>query len=246
MQRLILDARWSNRLFHPPPHSRLAVPAALSRLLAGVETERLDAAAGRAHPSYVAEPVDTPEVDIVAAQGWPVWGYSLDLTDGFYQFKSERMASLFGLGECMSVAEVEAFLVRRVWELHEDSTRSMVSTEPDEVVDAAFLGMPMGLEPALLQRGYQPRHAGVAPPGRIAAHLARRPAAGAILPSRLPRNGTIRRQPECAGGGPSVWAEGLQPAGRRAGEQRFRGPRPSGRKSTLRVLGDDPGGPSRR
>lgn len=120
------------------------MPAARSRLLAGVQAEQLDAAAGLEHPAYVAEPIDSPGVDAVASQGWPVRGYSLDLTDGFYQVKSERMASLFGLGESMRVSEVEAFLGRRIPELYEDSEGVMLATDPDEVVEAAFLGVPMG------------------------------------------------------------------------------------------------------
>ena len=42
MLRLVLDARWTNRMCRPPPHSRLAVPAALSRLLAGAEAAAVD------------------------------------------------------------------------------------------------------------------------------------------------------------------------------------------------------------
>lgn len=42
MQRLVIAARWATRLCKAPPHSRLAVPAALICLLAGRVAERVD------------------------------------------------------------------------------------------------------------------------------------------------------------------------------------------------------------
>ena len=32
-----------------------------------------------------------------------LYGFSADLTDGYYQFKSEKLASLFGLGETFRI-----------------------------------------------------------------------------------------------------------------------------------------------
>ena len=47
MLRLVLDCRWTNRMCKPPPYSRLAVPSALGRLLAGPEATAVDLAALR-------------------------------------------------------------------------------------------------------------------------------------------------------------------------------------------------------
>lgn len=140
MQRLVIDARWSNRLCRPPPHSRLAVPAALSRLLAGHGAERVDrdgmleqGACGGASWQPEEDPGDH-------MGGWPIRGYSVDLTDGFYEFKCARIVSLFGLGVSMTVKEVESLLGREVKELFDDREGRSMPTAPTDWVEAAFEG----------------------------------------------------------------------------------------------------------
>lgn len=86
--RLVLDGRIPSALHRRPPRSALSVPGALSRLLLsddalalGDERDRLE---GRDEGLDAGEPIE-------------IEGSSADLTDGYYQFYSEKTASWFGL-----------------------------------------------------------------------------------------------------------------------------------------------------
>ena len=72
--RMVLDARQSNHFHRRPPYTALATPDAIAR----ISLEDEIAAAGRSSLTGV-----------VAG--------SVDLCDGFYQFRSKRMASWFGI-----------------------------------------------------------------------------------------------------------------------------------------------------
>lgn len=130
-----------------PPHSRLAVPSALARLLTGRAAEELDfleMTAAREDGD-----MSGPEAAAPVSGEFPIFGYSVDLTDGFYQFKSERMATFFGLGLRVSVAEAERISGRRLPSLFCDRSGSFESTKPDDLAEAAFLGLAMGWSWAL-------------------------------------------------------------------------------------------------
>eukprot|EP00974_Lingulodinium_polyedra_P005243 494693-Lingulodinium_polyedra.AAC.1 len=90
MLRLVIDARLSNAARRPPPRSELATPAALSRLLLSDEALAWSAAEkaklGRGAHAAVCDPP-------LAPLGVEPEGSSADLTDGFYQFKSELLAA---------------------------------------------------------------------------------------------------------------------------------------------------------
>eukprot|EP00974_Lingulodinium_polyedra_P122004 11181139-Lingulodinium_polyedra.AAC.1 len=99
MLRLVLDARWTNRMCRQPPHSRLAVPAALARLLASRDAAALEEAELTrligGPPSWTADEGDDAAAADEADDA--LYGFSVDLADGFYQFRCAAMASYFGL-----------------------------------------------------------------------------------------------------------------------------------------------------
>jgi len=110
MIRLVVDARWVNALCRPPPHSRLAVPSALARL--SVAGENLHIHEVDLAEAAVAGPMaaESGTEDKLEGDGVSLVGFGVDLTDGFYQFKSKKMASFFGLDFCLTAWEIEAWL----------------------------------------------------------------------------------------------------------------------------------------
>ena len=94
MQRMVLDARAVNALHKRPPRSKLAVPGALSKLLLSDEA----LAFAELGDSATDAEVDQRIREVEASGGVEYTGSGIDLTDGFYQFKCERLAEWFGLG----------------------------------------------------------------------------------------------------------------------------------------------------
>ena len=92
MQRRVLDARWTNRMCRPPPLSRLAVPSAIGRIGAG--RELLHAGLVDLHAMGASGPHSSPPRTVAMdTDNADLFGFSVDLADGFYQFKCEKMAS---------------------------------------------------------------------------------------------------------------------------------------------------------
>eukprot|EP00971_Amphidinium_carterae_P052220 1027986-Amphidinium_carterae.2 len=111
-QRLIVDARQANRVCRRPPHGDLGTVTALTQ----VWTPRRD-----------------PEE--ISAQGH---GASVDLYNGFYQFRARSLGSLFGI-DFPERAEV--------WGIDSVFNEETGREEPirkDELVFAVFEGLPMG------------------------------------------------------------------------------------------------------
>jgi hypothetical protein len=134
MLRLVIDCRWSNRMCRTPPASRLAVPSSLARLnvsdsaLAFADSQLEDWGGG------MGEGGDDD-----------LYGYSVDLTDGFYQFRCAAMASMFGLGLTVTWGEAKAlFEELRGDTLYDDETEQDEPIDDSEMVEACFLGMSMG------------------------------------------------------------------------------------------------------
>ena len=101
MLDLAVDDRWSKRLHRPPPYSRLAVPSPLARLSAGSEPRKDLFEMARAGYTHDTNRNDRGDVELA------FFGNSIDLTDGFYQFKCDGLATLFGLGSQATVTEME-------------------------------------------------------------------------------------------------------------------------------------------
>ena len=115
--RLIFDCRGANLLCRHPPKSYLSTPGALASLRIGDNDLAGD-------PQSVARP-------LAAVVG------AIDLVDGFYLFKWERIASLFSLEHCYSSAELgitEAM----------DEHGNVVLLKPHDNVFACLSALPMG------------------------------------------------------------------------------------------------------
>ena len=129
--RLVVDARKSNGLCRPPPFSRLAVPLALDRLCSGEGAEETDliemARAGQTRAT-------NHNNSEVRQRG--LFGCSKDHTDGFYQFKCEALASLFGPGFQATVTMFAA--------VYDDKKAGQVSIPKGEILECCFLAMPLG------------------------------------------------------------------------------------------------------
>ena len=139
MLRLVIDARWTNRMCRPPPLSQLAVPGAVARLSASDESFDL---ACELFGHLVEAGLGTPGDDELV-------GSSIDLTDGFYQFRCQALASLFGPGYTGTAADIEADFGISIAEVFDDALQAMDAAHPSEVLEACFLGMAMGWSRAL-------------------------------------------------------------------------------------------------
>ena len=141
MLRLALGARWTNRLCRRPPLPRLAAPGALARLSTSREALAVEEAELRA--AGAAARADGAGADA------ELCGFSVDLADCFYQFKTERMASYFGLDFTASVSEIESLFDVALTEAHDEIEGGRSEVRPDETLEACFLGMAMGWSWAL-------------------------------------------------------------------------------------------------
>eukprot|EP00971_Amphidinium_carterae_P082772 1637591-Amphidinium_carterae.2 len=141
--RLVVDAWWSNKLLYRSPHSELAVPATLSRLNThwhSVEYDRTALAHWRREGKFPGVHRDSE---------FSVSGFAVDLTDGFYQFKCERLACFFGLGYVANTEEIKQFFDMDVTRIYDDDLEQFSETQKGEKLVACFLGLPMGFSWAL-------------------------------------------------------------------------------------------------
>ena len=147
MLRLVIDARWTNRMCRSAPYSRLAVPSALSRLCGARGAEEVD------YVEMLAEnPANTNGDQVLEedlTDDGKFYGYSVDLTDGFYQFKSEKMAAYFGLGVRRRASELEQMFGCEIREVFCSERGGQVAVGPNDSLECCFLGMAMGWSWAL-------------------------------------------------------------------------------------------------
>lgn len=132
--RVVVDGRIPSAMHRRPPRSDLAVPAALSRLMLPDEALELGDVVDRR--SGLAEETSLEPVEIT--------GSSADLTDGFYQFFSERLASWFSLGYVCSGEEVGQLLGQPFVACFDDDTQSFVAAYASSQYAVCFRGLPMG------------------------------------------------------------------------------------------------------
>lgn len=71
-------------------------------------------------------------------------GSSADLTDGYYQFYSEKTASWFGLDYVADVQGIRDLLGEAPSRIWDDDARSWIDTPTDVPLVATFRGLPMG------------------------------------------------------------------------------------------------------
>ena len=127
-QRMIIDGRQANACHREPPKSLLATPSACAALDFTENESWGRDASNCQHAPPTGETSEPP----------CVYGASVDLTDGFYQFLTQSVASWF----CFDVEVTgEEFGVSEIWD---DASRTMVPVAPDTPLFPAFLGMPMG------------------------------------------------------------------------------------------------------
>ncbi|CAK0891661.1 unnamed protein product [Prorocentrum cordatum] len=139
MLRLVIDARWANRMCRAPPLSQLAVPGALARLSASDESFRMvQERLGR-----------TAQANLDSAGDDELVGFSIDLTDGFYQFKCEALASMLGLGYTGTASSIADEFGIALDAVFDDDLQAVDPVDPSEVLEACFLGMAMGWSWAL-------------------------------------------------------------------------------------------------
>ena len=106
-QRVIIDGRHANACHREPPKSLLAHPFCVCPRLCG-----------NALPSQHATPAERPPAEVCPPPC--VYGASVDIIDGFYQFLTQSVASWF----CFDVGvTAEEFGVSEIWD---DVTRAMV------------------------------------------------------------------------------------------------------------------------
>ncbi|CAK0843206.1 unnamed protein product, partial [Prorocentrum cordatum] len=141
MLRLVLDARWTNKLCKRPPLSRLAVPSALARLSTSPEAVAIEGAELKAAGVSVTPAAGGGDTELC--------GFSVDLTDGFYQFKCETMASYFGLGFVSTAAEIATDFGTTLTEVYDERAGGPSQVDAHERLEACFLGMAMGWSWAL-------------------------------------------------------------------------------------------------
>ena len=151
--RLVLDCRPVNQLHRRAPKSKLASGGALCGLNLSDEWAdfcqrmRQDwAACGEAGVELAARVeealAEEPDFDYSEGELNPC-GASIDLLDGFYQFKNIDLASWFCLGESFSAEEAG---VSRVYD---EELREWQDVEPDCQLWACFGGLAMGWSWAL-------------------------------------------------------------------------------------------------
>eukprot|EP00971_Amphidinium_carterae_P110611 2191010-Amphidinium_carterae.1 len=141
--RLVVDARWPNKLFFRPPHSELAIPGTLSRLSTHWHSVQYDRAVLERWRGRGKFPGIRPEAE------HSVSGFAVDLTDGFYQFKCQRLACFFGLGYVANTEEITRYFGMDVSTVYDDDLEQETKTEEGEELVACFLGLPMGFSWAL-------------------------------------------------------------------------------------------------
>lgn len=115
-----------------PPRSDLAIPSALSRLMLSDEALEL----GNIRDGLT--PVAGDD------SGWEVTCSSADLTDVFYQFYSEKLASWFSLDFVASPADIMQITGRPFDEYYSDAHHGLVKADPKASNVACFRGLPMG------------------------------------------------------------------------------------------------------
>ncbi|CAK0887264.1 unnamed protein product, partial [Prorocentrum cordatum] len=76
-------------------------------------------------------------------------GFSIDLTDGFCQFKCDALASMFGLGYTGTASSVADEFGIALNDVFDDDLQAADPVQPTEVLEACFLGMAMGWSWAL-------------------------------------------------------------------------------------------------
>lgn len=143
-QRLIVDARQANMMHQRAPHSDLAVPSALSRLVLSDEAVNLcERASERLHSAATNNYHHQPDRDRDHLKLWPN-GSSADLTDGFYQFRCTRMASWFATDYVLKTDEISDLIGRPLNLVYDDDLQKETEAGAMESFYACFLGMPMG------------------------------------------------------------------------------------------------------
>ncbi|CAK0846500.1 unnamed protein product, partial [Prorocentrum cordatum] len=139
MLRRVIDARCANRMCRAPPLSQLAMPGALARLSASDESFRMvQERLGRAAQAELDSPGDDELV-----------GFSIDLTDVFYQFKCQALASMFGLGYTGTASSIADEFGIALDDVFDDDLQAVDPAHPSEVLEACFPGMAMGWSWAL-------------------------------------------------------------------------------------------------
>ena len=111
----------------------------------GVIGRALGATGDKSSPKRILNPIE-PSSDAVDPG---LYGFSVDLTDRFYQFKREKMACYFGLGFVCRAEEAFDLVGTACDRVYDDDAGSYAHVEPDEVVECCFLGMAMGWSWAL-------------------------------------------------------------------------------------------------
>ena len=115
--RMVLDCRPSNACHRQPPHSSLATAGSLSTI--NLANSWLD---DEAAPGAQADP----------------HAGSVDLADGYYQFKVPEVSSWFGLGLQRTARQAGVSAVFC------EERRCEVPVHPDDMLWACFAGLPMG------------------------------------------------------------------------------------------------------
>eukprot|EP00959_Pyramimonas_sp_CCMP1952_P336782 7052014-Pyramimonas_sp.AAC.1 len=67
-----------------------------------------------------------------------LWGASIDLQDGFYQFLAPTVSHFFGLGVCRRAGDVG------VTEVFDPELNASVAVDPSDELEVCFGGLPMG------------------------------------------------------------------------------------------------------
>lgn len=124
MQRLVIDARETNRMHYAPPHAALGTPGALA------DQDWSDEVLSRSGAG-----------DGDPGGPFSVYGASLDLRDSFYQFYSDEMAEDFGFDFPEQAA---VWGVSTIW-----SRDGPVAVQPEQELFPVFRGVPMGWSWAL-------------------------------------------------------------------------------------------------
>lgn len=74
----------------------------------------------------------------------PLVGFSVDLTDGYYQFRSRVMDLYFGLDLRLTAKDAGELVGAPLRVVFDDASGTDVPVDPASQVEACFLGMAMG------------------------------------------------------------------------------------------------------
>ena len=147
--RLVVDARPANAIHRRAPYTKLATTGAVGSLIhdpayaAGGDPRgepswvaAAPAGEGSARPSGAASCAGPRPGDEAGAGSRELWGASIDLQDGFYQFLVPSVSHYFALGIQQTAGSVGIVY-------HPDLGED-VSVSDDTIVETCFAGLPMG------------------------------------------------------------------------------------------------------